>query len=79
VTFSRVWCHGAFLLTDGAKMAKRVGNVMSVQVLREEKFSAAALRHFVFNTHYRKELNLSDERWRRRGRRCGASVISRTG
>jgi cysteinyl-tRNA synthetase len=61
VTFSRVWCHGAFLLTDGAKMAKRVGNVASVQVLREEKFSAAALRHFVFNTHYRKELNLSDD------------------
>src|SRR3954462_7824890 len=59
--FSRVWCHGAFLLTEGAKMAKRVGNVASVQVLREEKFSAAALRHFVFNTHYRKELNLSEE------------------
>ncbi|MDB4887906.1 MAG: Cysteinyl-tRNA synthetase [Gemmatimonadetes bacterium] len=59
--FSRVWCHGAFLLTEGAKMAKRVGNVSSVQGLREEKFSAAALRHFVFNTHYRKELNLSAE------------------
>jgi cysteinyl-tRNA synthetase len=57
--FSRVWCHGAFLLTEGAKMAKRVGNVSSVQGLREERFSAAALRHFVFNTHYRKELNLS--------------------
>lgn len=59
--FSRVWCHGAFLLTEGAKMAKRVGNVSTVQGLREEKFSAAALRHFVFNTHYRKELNLSAE------------------
>jgi cysteinyl-tRNA synthetase len=59
--FSRVWCHGAFLLTEGAKMAKRVGNVSTVQGLREEKFSAAALRHFVFNTHYRKELNLSVE------------------
>ena len=59
--FSRVWCHGAFLLTEGAKMAKRVGNVSSVQGLREARFSAAALRHFVFNTHYRKELNLSDE------------------
>ncbi len=58
-TFARVWSHGAFLLTDGAKMAKRVGNVSTVQALREEKFSAAALRHFVFNTHYRKELNLS--------------------
>ena len=61
VPFSRVWSHGAFLLTDGAKMAKRVGNVSTVQGLREERFSAAALRHFVFNTHYRKELNLSDE------------------
>ncbi len=60
-TFSRVWCHGAFLLTEGAKMAKRVGNVSTVQGLREANFSAAALRHFVFNTHYRKELNLSDE------------------
>ena len=56
-----MWCHGAFLLTDGAKMAKRVGNVLTVQGLREDGVSAAALRHFVFNTHYRKELNLSDE------------------
>jgi cysteinyl-tRNA synthetase len=60
-TFSRVWCHGAFLLTEGAKMAKRVGNVSTVQGLREAKVPAAALRHFVFNTHYRKELNLSEE------------------
>ena len=59
--FSRVWCHGAFLLTEGAKMAKRVGNVSTVQGLREARFSAAALRHFVFNTHYRKELNLSED------------------
>jgi cysteinyl-tRNA synthetase len=59
--FSRVWSHGAFLLTEGAKMAKRVGNVSTVAGLREAKFSSAALRHFVFNTHYRKELNLSEE------------------
>jgi cysteinyl-tRNA synthetase len=59
--FARCWSHGAFLLTDGTKMAKRVGNVLTVQGLREAGVSAAALRHFVFNTHYRKELNLSDE------------------
>jgi cysteinyl-tRNA synthetase len=59
--FARVWSHGAFLLTDGTKMAKRVGNVLTVKGLREAGISAAALRHFVFNTHYRKELNLSDE------------------
>ena len=58
-TFSRVWCHGEFLLTDGAKMAKRVGNVQNVQDLREQGVSAAAVRHFVYSTHYRKQLNLS--------------------
>jgi cysteinyl-tRNA synthetase len=57
--FSRFWCHGEFLLTDGSKMAKRVGNVATVQDLRDQGVSAAAFRHFVFTTHYRKQLNLS--------------------
>jgi cysteinyl-tRNA synthetase len=61
VPFSRWWCHGAFLLTDGSKMAKRLGNVTTVKGMRDEKVSAAALRHFVFTTHYRKELNLSGD------------------
>ena len=57
--FANFWCHGEFLLTDGAKMAKRVGNVSTVADLKSEGVSAAALRHFVFSTHYRKQLNLS--------------------
>jgi len=60
-TFAQFWCHGAFLLTEGSKMAKRLGNVTTVQGIREARISAAAVRHFVFNAHYRKELNLSDE------------------
>jgi cysteinyl-tRNA synthetase len=40
-------------------MAKRIGNVSTVQNLREQGVSAAALRHFVFSTHYRKQINLS--------------------
>ncbi|MGI9043486.1 MAG: cysteine--tRNA ligase [Gemmatimonadaceae bacterium] len=60
-TFSRFWCHGEFLLTDGSKMAKRVGNVATVADLREQGVSAAAFRAFVFSTHYRKQLNLSSE------------------
>ncbi|MEO5903609.1 MAG: cysteine--tRNA ligase [Gemmatimonadaceae bacterium] len=59
--FSRVWCHGEFLLTDGTKMAKRVGNVATVSDMREQGISAAAFRAFVFSTHYRKQLNLSPE------------------
>ena len=59
--FSRFWCHGEFLLTDGSKMAKRLGNVATVQDLRDHGIPAAAFRHFVFSTHYRKQLNLSSD------------------
>jgi cysteinyl-tRNA synthetase len=60
--FARFWCHGAFLLTDGAKMAKRLGNVTTVKDIRESSMiPAAAVRHFIFTTHYRKELNLTEE------------------
>jgi cysteinyl-tRNA synthetase len=57
--FARCWCHGEFLLTEGAKMAKRVGNVSTVADMREQQVSAAAVRHFFFTTHYRKQLNMS--------------------
>jgi len=60
-TFSRAWCHGEFLQVDGSKMAKRLGNTVTVRALREQGYSAAAIRHFVFGTHYRKQLNLTDE------------------
>ncbi|HEU4642772.1 MAG TPA: cysteine--tRNA ligase [Gemmatimonadaceae bacterium] len=59
--FARFWCHGEFLLTEGVKMAKRLGNVASVQDLRDAGISAAAIRHFVFSVHYRKQLNLTEE------------------
>src|SRR2546423_4381333 len=59
--FSRFWCHGEFLLTEGSKMAKRLGNVATVQDLRDQGVPAAAFRHFVFSTHYRKQLNMSGE------------------
>jgi cysteinyl-tRNA synthetase len=59
--FSHFWCHGAFLLIEGTKMAKRLGNVRTVKDMREARIPAAAVRHLIFNTHYRKELNLSED------------------
>jgi cysteinyl-tRNA synthetase len=60
-TFARCWCHGEFLLTDGAKMAKRVGNVSNVVGLRDADISGTVYRHFVFGTHYRKQLNMGED------------------
>jgi len=59
--FARCWCHGEFLLTDGAKMAKRVGNVTNVVGMREAGITGTAYRHFVFSAHYRKQLNLGED------------------
>ncbi len=42
-------------------MAKRLGNVATVQDLRDQGVPAAAFRHFVFSTHYRKQLNMSGD------------------
>lgn len=59
VPFSRFWCHGEFLQIDGTKMSKRLGNITTVKDLRERGVSAAAIRHFIYSTHYRKQMNLS--------------------
>jgi cysteinyl-tRNA synthetase len=61
VPFSRTWCHGEFLLLDSSKMAKRVGNVLTVGTLRERHIPGVAARHVMFGTHYRQQLNLKDE------------------
>ena len=59
--FARCWCHGEFLLSDGTKMAKRVGNVSNVVGLRDAGISGTVYRHFVFGTHYRKQLNMGED------------------
>jgi cysteinyl-tRNA synthetase len=77
--FSRGWCHGEFLQVDGSKMAKRLGNSVTVRALRDQGVSAAAIRHFVFGTHYRKQLNLTDEALDASREACGAWARSPSG
>jgi cysteinyl-tRNA synthetase len=60
--FVRLWCHSEHLRIAGEKMAKRVGNFMSVQEVLDEGARPAALRYLLAaSTHYRKPLNYSDE------------------
>jgi cysteinyl-tRNA synthetase len=61
VPFSRMWCHGEFLLIESSKMAKRVGNVVTIAHLRERHIPGVAVRHLMFGVHYRQQLNLKDE------------------
>ena len=42
-------------------MAKRLGNEVTVGALRDQKIPGVAVRHLMFQTHYRQQLNLKDE------------------
>ena len=59
--FARYWLHGAFLRVRGTKMSKRFGNITTARDLREDGVDPAAIRLLVCQTHYRQELDLTDE------------------
>jgi cysteinyl-tRNA synthetase len=59
--FARYWVHGAFLRVRGEKMSKRFGNFVTVRGLREDGVDPGTLRLLAFQTHYRQELDLTDE------------------
>jgi cysteinyl-tRNA synthetase len=58
--FARYWVHGEFLDLAGTKMSKRYGNILTVRDLRDQGADAGAVRHLLFNTHYRQKLDWSD-------------------
>ncbi len=60
-TFARFWLHGEFLKTGGTKMSKRYGNITTVRDLREDGIDPGAVRLLMFQVHYRKQLDLTDE------------------
>ena len=59
--FARYWVHGEFLLVQGTKMSKRFGNILTARDLKEEAVDPAAFRMLVASTHYRQQLNYTDD------------------
>jgi cysteinyl-tRNA synthetase len=59
--FARFWLHGEFLNIRGTKMSKRFGNITTARDLREDGVDPGAIRLLMFQVHYRKQLDLTDE------------------
>lgn len=53
------WLHGEFMLVDGGKMSKSLGNTYTIAQLEERGYSALDFRFFCLNAHYRKKLNFT--------------------
>jgi cysteinyl-tRNA synthetase len=59
--FVRHWLHGEFLTVGGTKMSKRFGNFLTARDLKEDGVDAGAIRFLFFQTHYRQQLNFTDD------------------
>jgi cysteinyl-tRNA synthetase len=59
--FVRLWMHNSHLRLSGKKLAKREGQQITLDTIRERGFSPLAFRLFVFGAHYRTPLEFSWE------------------
>jgi cysteinyl-tRNA synthetase len=53
------WLHGEFLLVDGKKMAKSLGNIFTLDDLIQKGFNPLSFRYFCLQAHYRSKLNFT--------------------
>lgn len=57
--FVKYWVHGAFILVDGKRMSKSLGNNYTLEQLAQKKFDPLSLRYLYLQTHYRQEMNFT--------------------
>lgn len=55
------WMHGEFMLVDGGKMSKSLGNTYTLDELAARGYRPLSFRYFCLNAHYRKKLNFTFE------------------
>ncbi len=59
--FVNNWLHIEFLMVDGQKMSKSLGNFITIRNIVERGFSPIAYRYFVLGAHYRTKANFTWE------------------
>lgn len=57
--FARLWFHSAHLMVEGQKMSKSLGNLYTMEEVRERGFTPMALRYVMIAGHYRQPLNFT--------------------
>src|SRR3989344_8936306 len=59
--FVKYWVHHAFLKVDGKKMSKSLGNLYTIEDVKDKGYEPIALRYLFLTTHYRDPLNFTWE------------------
>lgn len=56
---ARYWLHTEFLLVDGGKMSKSLGNVYTLAQLQEKNIEPLAFRYFTYSSNFTNKLNFT--------------------
>ncbi len=59
--FVNYWLHTEYLMVNGEKMAKRLGNFITLQDLLKKGYNPKAIRYLLFSAHYKSSLNFTEE------------------
>lgn len=59
--FAKYWMHNGFLMINGQKMSKSLGNFITIADMKNRGVNGNALRLALLSTHYRKPMNFSDK------------------
>jgi cysteinyl-tRNA synthetase len=57
--FVKYWMHGAFLLVEGKKMSKSLGNFFTLRDLLAKGFTGREVRYLLLTAHYRETFNFT--------------------
>jgi cysteinyl-tRNA synthetase len=55
------WLHSEFLIVEGRRMGKSLGNFYTLRDLLAKGYPALAVRYLLMSTHYRQQLNFTFE------------------
>lgn len=60
-SYARYWVHNGFLMVNGEKMSKSLGNFITVRDLIDKDIKGIVIRYVMLSTHYRKPLDFSEK------------------
>lgn len=56
---AKYWIHGEYLLIDGGKMSKSLGNAYLIKDIEEKGYDPISYKLFSYSCHYRNKLNFT--------------------
>lgn len=62
--FARVWMHNGYVVVEGEKMSKSLGNFFTVRQLLDEGWPGEAIRLTLLSAHYRQPLDFTRDKLR---------------